>query len=240
MKNKETKILEVVSILPAGTKLWSPLLGCCTLSSVSGDKFTVEATDGDRYAFLGDGSLWNTPGTECIIFPSKNMHDWSKLLQRGDVLYVGHDRYAVFDHYINEELTLLKARYIYDKRNDKVEHNIDFSTLACERANGTTSALAVASIERHLGGKLNRETLEIVKPERKFRPFCKVLYVDRTGTYRIGVAERQTARNYVYLMNVETPYFFTNVFPYQDGMRYFIGKRRSKDTEREIKKILQI
>lgn len=74
-------ILEILKNVPFGTKLYSPLLGECTFNDLNlCDRYIVISaannslyhfTEFGRYAFLS-----HFPDAECVLFPSKENHDW--------------------------------------------------------------------------------------------------------------------------------------------------------------------
>jgi hypothetical protein len=83
--NENLNLCEILKHCPAGTKFWSPVWGDVFLVEIK------ERIEGKAYmpivikAFLWDsiflfsnGRCTDEEGAECVIFPSKNQHDWSK------------------------------------------------------------------------------------------------------------------------------------------------------------------
>lgn len=84
----ETKIniAEILKDKPEGTKLYSPLFGDVYLSYVKDGIINVQHHVGIT-KFFGDGRYYNYPESEPLLFPSKEMQDWSKFAwEKGDVL----------------------------------------------------------------------------------------------------------------------------------------------------------
>lgn len=75
-------IQEILRQIPIGTKLYSPILGECTIIGI--DPIRVKASNDNCYEFTPYG-IYNLPGVkdvECVLFPSKDNHDWNKFEQR--------------------------------------------------------------------------------------------------------------------------------------------------------------
>lgn len=177
MKNKNMKMeeLNIAAILkdkPAGTKLWSPIFGDCTLDRVTSENSLIWIYNTDRIleTFYPNGK-YNRCG-ECTIFPSKQMQDWSKFAwKKGDVLVSIKGSKILFDEWASEDFTnflgkikVLGNSHCYDTA---------YYTLVSEE-----EALEfIKSVEEINNGKLNRETLEIEK-QAEFKPFDKVLVRD--------------------------------------------------------------
>lgn len=90
----ETKI-NITTILknkPKGTKLYSTVHGKCTFEAITDEIFKINfctskfgLTQSGECTLIKFGNMYD--GGECIIFPSKEMRDWSKFQwEKGDVL----------------------------------------------------------------------------------------------------------------------------------------------------------
>ena len=90
----ETKI-NITTILknkPKGTKLYSMIHGKCSFEAVTDEIFKINfctskfgLTQSGECTLIKFGNMYD--GGECIIFPSKEMRDWSKLAwNTGDIL----------------------------------------------------------------------------------------------------------------------------------------------------------
>ena len=106
---------------------------------------------------------------ECVIFPSKEMQDWSKFAwKKGDIL-VSRDKniHLIFEKFIDDTYTIFVGKHCYEK-NYRNEYNYErrFNGFKTEYFTLETEDAAqkyLKTIEEKLGGKLNRETLEIEK-----------------------------------------------------------------------------
>ena len=86
----ETKlnIAEILDYKPRGTKLYTDAFGELRIEDICTEDelgITLSSKDNDKLLFYNDGKH-NRYG-EPILFPSKEMHDWSKFTwKKGDVL----------------------------------------------------------------------------------------------------------------------------------------------------------
>ena len=112
---KEINIAEILKDKPKGTKLYSPIFGKCKLSKVESDTCIRVHTDNNHYYFNKYGhyttNAMNSIYGECCLFPSKEMHDWSKFAwKKGDVLVSNDDtRECIFDGITTTILNLMQS-----------------------------------------------------------------------------------------------------------------------------------
>lgn len=114
---KEINIAEILKDMPEGTKLWTPLLGKVALNGVYYNNKTrpisVRGTNIFTFLFTQYGRYYNTEGAEMLLFPSKEMRDWSKVFKEGDVLENTSDnvfpRYVLFEKFIDDKYTTFEA-----------------------------------------------------------------------------------------------------------------------------------
>lgn len=117
MNNKEINIAEILKDMPSGTKLWTPIMGEVKLDSVKYDNKTwpifIRGTDRLTYTFTQYGRYYTVVGAERLLFPSKNMRDWSKFFKEGDVLENTTDnvfpKYAIFKKFVDDKYTTFEA-----------------------------------------------------------------------------------------------------------------------------------
>lgn len=82
-----TNILEILKRAPIGTKLYSPILGECTLKELRlhGRYIVVLSSENHSYIFSEFGKYLilakDRENAECLLFPSKEDRDWSKFEQ---------------------------------------------------------------------------------------------------------------------------------------------------------------
>lgn len=174
MEQKDFDIYEILKGMPDGTPLYSPLCGNVEFTSVAADKEKAEAIwtedKNGEYAFDKNGRWMK--GGEVLLFPSDKMRDWSKFAWKpGDVLVTEDgNAHIIFEKFTDDTYTIFAGKYYYCKNGAKgytylreCDNAItEEFTLETEDAANTY----ISSIEKRLGGKLNRETLEIEKPEK--------------------------------------------------------------------------
>lgn len=183
-------IAEILRDMPKGTKLYSPLFGKCELVDVGtdeyGDFIRIEHDPHDANkkvckSFSSNGRYFEfLKDTECLLFPSAKMRDWSKFFKRGDVVYNPNSKMlAIFDGWANDDYTEFNTTINYYKDHTFGEEEV-CDTECFVKANGEQKTLFIAAAEKHYGGKYNPETLqvepvEVVEPKCSFKPFDKVL-----------------------------------------------------------------
>ena len=106
MENK-INIAELLKDCPKGTKLYSPLVGECTLEHIHGElkKILISTSDGTTLTFNNNGTYFQIGNSECLLFPSKDQRDWSKFqrpFKDGDVISVIINYYLWYGIYQKE------------------------------------------------------------------------------------------------------------------------------------------
>lgn len=75
-------IAEILRDYPEGTKLYSLVCGELELVCVTDEEeypIICRVTDGRYDSFTSDGrEFFDYPDAKCVLFPSKDQHDWSK------------------------------------------------------------------------------------------------------------------------------------------------------------------
>lgn len=171
---EKNNIAKILKDKPEGTKLWTDMFGSVTLYVVTDtcDAFQVKHHNKEPW-FDKDGKLYEE-GVLCI-YPSKSMRSWHKFAwKKGDVL-VSNDgkREVLFKTWVNDSYTKFVGLHcLINNDNEEVEYDNgttvfntnDFKGIEAEDVAQTY----ISTIEERLGGKLNRETLEVEKqPEFK-------------------------------------------------------------------------
>lgn len=167
MEQKDFDIYEILKGMPDGTPLYSPLCGNVEFNSVAEDKDKAEAIwtmdKNGEYAFDKNGRWMK--GGEVLLFPSKEMRDWSKFFKKGDVLEFAGDENAqgtcTFEKFEDETKMKFLGVYLKEKEFIYTSHGT-FRT--SDWVKSDDPAEYIRFVEERLGGKLNRETLEIEKP----------------------------------------------------------------------------
>ena len=172
----EINIVEILKDKPQGTKLYSSACGKCKLEEVDDKSFKISFYN-SKFGFMngGEGYLDKNgklyDDGECVVFPSKEMRDWSKFAwKKGDVL-VSEDETAhlIFEKFTDDTYTTFIGKYHYANNDYYVSECdsaiTDLYTLETENSAQTY----INTIEERLGGKLNRESLEIEKAQSEFK-----------------------------------------------------------------------
>lgn len=182
-KNNNINILEMLHDMPLGTKLYSPIFGEVKFNGSQENTVSVlsKYNDGrDIFStFTENGSFYSGYSqSECLLFPSSKMHDWTKFFKRGDVVYSKAGKiFAIFEGWVNDDYTEFNTTinfYVDDASYGKEE--ICY-TNCFVKASDEERATFIANAEEHYNGKYNPETLQVepMKPECQFKPFDKVL-----------------------------------------------------------------
>lgn len=174
MEQKDFDIYEILKGAPVGTPLYTPMCGNVLLSYLATNKEAGEAIwtndKNGEYSFNKNGRWME--GGEVMLFPSKKMRDWSKLAwKKGDVL-VNKDRnvHIIFEKFEDDAYKNFHGQYyLWEEGGSMVSFEEDenyMQTSDFNKANKEDAQEYIHKIEKILGGKLNRETLEIEKPKK--------------------------------------------------------------------------
>ena len=178
---QKLNIAEILKNKPRGTKLYSMIHGKCSLEAVTDEIFKINfctskfgLTQSGECTLIKFGNMYD--GGECIIFPSKEMRDWSKFQwEKGDVL-ISNDggTEVIFDEWYDDTYTSFYCKhYLNSEDKNKIVYYEEF-LCTTERYSLEDKDIAqtyINTIEKRLDGKLNLETLEIEK-QPKYRPFA--------------------------------------------------------------------
>lgn len=169
-------IAKILKNKPRGTKLYSIIHGKCSFEAVTDEIFKINfctskfgLTQSGECTLIKFGNMYD--GGECIIFPSKEMRDWSKFSwKKGDVL-VGVGQRIIFEKFIDENYTEFQGKYslsTYEDRTLVVDKRC-YTSYFRKLDDSVNVKNYFKEIEERLGGELNRETLEIKKTHPKFK-----------------------------------------------------------------------
>lgn len=179
--NNKINIAEILKDCPKGMKLYSPIYGKVKLWKVNSNSvYSIQiATSIDRSgSFTSDGRLYEKyPSSECLLFPSSEMRDWSKFFKRGDVVWCEDEMYAIFEGWANDDYTKFNTTidfYVFGASFDK---EVVCDTDRFVKASDAERAVFIANAERTLKGKYNPDTLRVepANPKCPFKPFDMVL-----------------------------------------------------------------
>jgi hypothetical protein len=166
-------VAEILKNKPRGTKLYSMIHGKCSFEAVTDEIFKINfctskfgLTQSGECTLIKFGNMYD--GGECIIFPSKEMRDWSKFQwEKGDVL-ISNDAgtEVIFDKWYDDTYTNFYGKHYLnseDKNNIKYNETFLCTTERYSLEDKDIAQTYIKTIEEHLDGKLNLETLEIEK-----------------------------------------------------------------------------
>lgn len=206
----ETKI-NIAAILkdkPQGTKLYD------WLHNIDVELDTISTTDTETVVWCTNETNNNTTchrgysefGTERgypdglqILFPSKEMRDWTKFSwKKGDVLVTEDGSvHIIFEKFEDDAYTMFSGKYYYSKDGKKAySYFRECDDVITEEFTLETEDAAqtyISAIEKELSGKLNMETLEIEKAQPEFKDGDIVALVVRKCTHIAIFQSRQEA-----------------------------------------------
>lgn len=177
-------IAEILKDKPQGTKLYNLLYNIdVELDTIvtTGTKTIVWCTDKiDNndvcHRFYSEfGTIEGHSDGLQILLPSKEMRDWSKFSwKKGDVL-VNKDEsvHIIFEKFEDDAYKNFHGQYyLWEEGGSMVsfeENGCYMQTSDFNKANKEDAQEYIHKIEKILGGKLNRETLEIEKTQSEFK-----------------------------------------------------------------------
>lgn len=172
MEQKDIDIYEILKNEEYGTELYTPICGSVWHSGMANDKDSAKAIwtedgSGREHFFDKNGKIYKEG--EILLFPSKQMRDWSKFFKKGDVLVSNDsDSHIIFNGFSKNDYTTFEGKHwisVSKKRHVsclKMQNVQDYHI----EDNKDSAQTYINAIEKFCGGKLNRETLEIEKPAK--------------------------------------------------------------------------
>lgn len=199
MGNK-INIAEILKDKPQGTKLYSRICGAVEFERVFAvyQKKSIvvkELNSGNQHRFWHDGNFFRAG--QCVLQPSEDMTDWSKFAwKKGDIL-VSNDggTEVIFDKWYDETYTSFYCKhYLNSEDENKIVYYEAFlcTTERYSLEDKDSIQTYINTIEKRLGGKLNRETLNIDK-QTEFKDGDIVALVVRKCTHIAIFQSRQEA-----------------------------------------------
>lgn len=186
---KELNIAEILKDKPQGTKLYDWLYNrdveLDTISTTDTETvvWCTNETDNNTTCHRGYsefGTVRGCPDGLQILLPSKVMRDWSKFAwKKGDVLVSKDNVHIIFEKFEDNAYTRFKGKHYLWKECDEEDYSKEtpkITTSSFEKANDYEAQSYIKTIEKKLGGKFNRETLEVEKPQPEFKD-GDILYI---------------------------------------------------------------
>ena len=171
MEQKDIDIYEILKDVPKGTEFYTSLCGNVVLFYLESNKEAGEAiwteNKNGEYSFNKNGRWMK--GGEVLLLPSKEMRDWSKFFKKGDVLvHRNGDVHVIFEGFKDNRYTRFKGKHYLSKEcfEDYNKEVSEMITFMFRKASDDEAKTYINTLEKHFGGKLNRETLEIEKPAK--------------------------------------------------------------------------
>ena len=222
----KTDIIAILKDKPKGTKLYSTVHGNCNLVSLGSEVFKIKfctskfgVTQSGEYTLIKFGNMFD--GGECVVFPSKEMRDWSKFAwKRGDVLINDAGYKIFFDKWENDDYTRFFGSvkvHCYDTE--------DYTLASKEEAQEF-----IKNIEKTYGGKLNLETLEIEKAQPEFKEGDIVMSDSGTIVLVRGISLTRKIYYHAYMRN---EYIYINQVEGEFFSRISRIKRFATDSEKQ-------
>lgn len=169
MEQKDIDIYEILKDEEYGTELYTPKCGRVWHSGMANDKDSAKAIwtedeAGREHFFDKNGKIYKEG--EILLFPSKEMRDWSKFFKKGDML-VSKDRevHIIFEKFEDDAFTKFRGKH-YLWKECYNEEAFQMETSVFEKVSDDEAQTYINNINKCFGGKLNRETLEIEKPAK--------------------------------------------------------------------------
>lgn len=196
MEQKDIDVYEILKDVPKGTEFYTSLCGNVGLAYLESNKeagkaIWTENKEGE-YSFNKNGRWMK--GGEVTFFPSEQMRDWSKFFKKGDVLeYVGDKKLqgtCTFEKYEDETKTRFFGRFVKEKEVLNPNLSANFRTVDWVKKHDPTGYIRF--VEERLGGKLNRETLEIEKTQPEFKD-GDIAFADYGNRQNVFIVSDKTA-----------------------------------------------
>lgn len=175
MEQEDIDIYEILKDEERGTELYTPICGRVWFSGMANDKDSksaiwTERENGEERFFNKNGKI--SQEGEVLLFPSNEMRDWSKFFKKGDVLVLRNgDVHIIFEGFTGDCYTRFKGKHYLWKEcfEDYSKETSEMITSLFEKVSDDEAQTYINTIEKFLGGKLNRETLEIENAQPDFK-----------------------------------------------------------------------
>lgn len=120
------------------------------------------------------GTIYAFPNGGVLLYPSYEMRDWRKFAwKKGDVLVnKDNNSHIIFEKFNDDTYTTFTGKLYYQatKAGCSYAHTRNIAmTQDFDIEEGDAAQTYINTIEEKLGGKLNRETLEVEKTQPEFK-----------------------------------------------------------------------
>lgn len=178
--NESINIPAILKGKPQGTKLHDSVRGIdvyfTKVDNCNKVHCTFEENELQMFTYSSKGTLAGFEDGMVVLLPSEEMQDWSKFQwKKGDVLVCTDGKAEViFERFDDDNYTSFVGKHYlesYGKDGDLLDYEQEHygDTANYTKESDETIQCYINTIEERLGGKLNRETLEIEKTQPEFK-----------------------------------------------------------------------
>ena len=212
---EKINIAKILKNKPQGTKLYDLLynidveLDTISITDTETVVWCTNETDNNttcHHGYSKFGTVRECPDGLQILLPSKEMRDWSKFSwKKGDVLVSrGGTVEVIFDGFDDDDYVTFKGKHALKTIEGESEYKgdsddgYDFYTENYHLESEDAAQTYINTIEERLGGKLNRETLEIEKARPEFKDGDIITFKDRIIIIYNTSIEKSPIRTEIY------------------------------------------
>lgn len=245
MEQKDIDIFEILKNEEYGTELYTPKCGRVWHSGMANDKDSAKAIwtedeAGREHFFDKNGKIYKEG--EILLFPSKQMRDWSKFFKKGDVLVSNDsDSHIIFNGFSKNDYTTFEGKHwisVSKKRHVSCLNMQNVQDYHIED-NKDSAQTYINAIEKFCCGKLNRETLEIEKPAKLTFEIGKLyVFIEEDEDGELAIIGELIAKNesedtltFGNQYEIETEKFVTDQ---TFDLRISVNKELREATENEV------
>ena len=223
---EKINISEILKDKPKGIRLYSPIFGDCSFQCIQNetDDICVKKHNNGMELFSSKG-LYNILG-ECLLFPSRHMRDWSKFLwKKGDVLVNNdNDSHIIFNSFSKDDYTTFEGEHYICVSKKRYISYLDAQNTQCYHIEDDKddAQTYINTIEERLGGKLNRETLEVEKTQPKFKDW-DIVCISSMGYLAYGIVksiDNSSKKLEYYVLNDMSTLKFEDWLSFEDKQIY--------------------
>ena len=200
----ELNVVATLKDKPQGVKLYSRICGAVELKEVLDVRkkksiVVKELNSSNQHRFWYDGKFFRAG--QCVLQPSKEMADWSKFSwKKGDVLVCKDvNSHIIFEKFNDDTYTTFTGKLYYQatRAGYSYTHTRNLAmTQDFDIEEGDAVQTYIKTIEEKLGGKLNRETLEVEKAQPEFKD-GDIVYMGNAWNEYIGIIKNRTSGNQI-------------------------------------------
>lgn len=171
---QELIIAEILRDKPHGIKLYSPIFGDCTFCYVKDESSDIcVRRPYNEISYFSFNGVYHTGG-ECLLFPSKEMRDWSKFAwKKGDILVNKDNAHIIFEKFSNDTYTTFIGKHYFDGDNESGYSYISGRYTACTQQfhieEGDAVQTYISNVEKEIGGKLDLKNFGSWKEQPEFK-----------------------------------------------------------------------